>query len=228
MKIWKTKSIHKKQMGFLNWLLFKSKGLRVGCWYSTNLCLRRSFWTGKIYHIQSTTFYSPFNLCSGPCCLSHIYLEKRTIWGLILWNIKKSVSIRFNYGQIYAKNQTYHKQGMTTAWSLVRGRRFLSPFPISFLQKTHDLRCEKQFDYIFNVYVCNLLWIVYAGQYWDKIPPQYYLLPLQINLQHVCFFHVHLGHVTLSFQSLDLTDLEYSHYIFRDTIVSPSDKSNLI
>ena len=79
------------------------------------------------------------------------------------------------------------------------------------------------------MYVTYIItWIVYAGQYWDEIPPQYYLLPLQINLQHVCFFHVHLGHVTLSFLSLDLTDPEYSHCIFRDTIVSPSDKSNLI
>ena len=79
------------------------------------------------------------------------------------------------------------------------------------------------------MYVIDIiLWIVYSGQYWDKIPPQYYSLPLQINLQHVCFFHVHLGHVTLSFQSLDLTDPEYSHCIFRGTIVSPSDKSNLL
>ena len=78
------------------------------------------------------------------------------------------------------------------------------------------------------MYVIFWIWIVYAGQYWDKIPPQYYLLPLQINLQHVCFFHVHLGHVTLSFQSLDLTDPEYSHCIFRGKIVSPSDKSNLL
>ena len=72
------------------------------------------------------------------------------------------------------------------------------------------------------------MWIAYAGQYWDEIPPPYYLLPLQINLQHVCFFHVHLGRVTLSFLSLDLTDPEYSHCIFRDTIVLPSDKSILL